>query len=237
MDIHVDVSEGLAKLTLDDPDNGNRMEQRNVIHLAAVLDGLSRDKTVKAVLLSGAGADFCKGRTPGARSGTPTPLALRDAMMEPILDVYRAFRAIEVPILSLVQGEAQGFGAALGASADLTIAADNARFSFPELMSDMPPTLAMATVMDRVHLKALTWMVYTNAVIGAEEARVAGLVSRVVPLDDLNRAGEETVGILLSRRREALAGVKKFIAAARLQDFAAASDQGATLLAGILCSR
>jgi enoyl-CoA hydratase/carnithine racemase len=158
-------------------------------------------------------------------------------MMDPIIAVYSAFREVQVPIISLVQGEAHGFGAALAASADITIAAENARFSFPELKSDMPPTLAMATVMDRVSPKALTWMVYTNEVIDAQAAMQIGLVSQVVPTSQLAATGDALVVKLLERTHGALTGVKQYLARARLQSFADAADTGRNLLAVVLSSK
>jgi enoyl-CoA hydratase/carnithine racemase len=195
--------------------------------------------SLKAVVLSAEGEHFCLGREQKAvtESARPTPLELRARMMDPIIAVYAAFREVQVPVVALVQGQAHGFGAALAGSADLTIAAANARFSFPELKSDMPPTLAMATVMDRVPPKALAWMVYTNAVIGAEEARQVGLVSQVVADEALGAAGETLLRQLRERSRPALVGVKQYLARARLQPFDAAADTGRNLLALVLSSR
>ena len=221
------------------PQTGNRIPQPTVVRLAALLRQLADDQTLKAVVLSAQGEHFCMGREqkPVTDSAKPTPLELRSRMMDPIIAVYSAFRAVQVPIVALVQGEAHGFGAALAGSADLTIATQSARFSFPELKSDMPPTLAMATVMDRVPHKALAWMVYTNDVIGAAEAQRVGLVSQVVPDDGLEAAGAALLGTLRERSRPALVGVKQYLARARLQEFEAAADTGRNLLALVLSSK
>lgn len=229
----------VARITLARAESGNRMPQAAVVQLAAELRAIAADDAVKLVVLSGDGDHFCQGREQGPVNGTakPSPLELRKHMMDPIIAVYSAFREVQVPIISLVQGEAHGFGAALAASADITIAADNARFSFPELKSDMPPTLAMATVMDRVSPKALTWMVYTNEVIDAQAAMQIGLVSQVVPTSELAATGDALVAKLLERTHGALTGVKQYLARARLQSFADAADTGRNLLAVVLSSK
>lgn len=231
--------EDVAHVRLAMPDSGNRIPQPTVVRLAAHLRQLAADETLKAVVLSAEGEHFCLGREqkPVTESARPTPLELRARMMDPIVAVYAAFREVQVPVVALVQGQAHGFGAALAGSADLTIATANARFSFPELKSDMPPTLAMATVMDRVPPKALAWMVYTQAVIGAEEARQVGLVSQVVADEALGAAGETLLRQLRERSRPALVGVKQYLARARLQPFDAAADTGRNLLALVLGSR
>jgi len=228
----------IAFIRLSMPQTGNRIPQATVVRLAAHLRQLAADDTLKAVVLSAQGEHFCQGREqkPVTESAKPTPLELRTRMMDPIIAVYAAFRELQVPIVALVQGEAHGFGAALAGSADLTIATENARFSFPELKSDMPPTLAMATVMDRVPQKALAWLVYTNDAIGAAEAKQVGLVSQVVPDDGLAAAGDALLGKLRERKRPALVGVKQYLARARLLEFDAAADTGRNLLALVLSS-
>jgi enoyl-CoA hydratase/carnithine racemase len=95
----------------------------------------------------------------------------------------------------------------------------------------------MATVMDRVAPKALSWLVYTANTIGVAQAQQIGLVSSVVPAADLRSAGEETIAQLLTRKRDALCAVKQFITKARLLDFELAADYGANLLAITLSSR
>ena len=231
--------QGVAHVRLAMPESGNRIPQPTVVRLAAHLRQLATDDDLKAVMLSAEGQHFCMGREqkPVTESARPTPLELRTRMMDPIIAVYAAFRELQVPVVALVQGEAHGFGAALAGSADLTIAAEDARFSFPELKSDMPPTLAMATVMDRVPQKALAWLVYTNDVIGAAEAQQIGLVSKIVASEDLRAAGDGLLRKLCERSRPALAGVKQYLAMARLQSVDAAADSGRNLLALVLSSK
>jgi enoyl-CoA hydratase len=233
----VSADSEVGRIRLNFPEQGNRLSQDSVSELGKHLRALSTDKSLKAVVISAEGDNFCLGRAPGQRSGFANPLALRVGLTVPILEVYRAVRAIDVPVVALVQGEAHGFGAALAGSADITIAADNARFSFSEMKTDLPPTLAMSTVMDRVAPKALSWLVYTANIIGAAQAQQIGLVSSVVFAGDLIRAGEETIAQLVARKRDALCTVKKFLANTRLMEFELAADYGANLMAVVLPSQ
>ena len=111
------------------------------------------------------------------------------------------------------------------------------RISFPELLVDMPPTLAMATVMDRVGPKALSWLVYTNAYISAQRACQIGLVSEVVPLKDLSLAQDKLLGQLRARTIPALATVKDFLANCRLDEFPQAANYAKNSLALVLSSK
>lgn len=235
--IETTTSGAVAEVRLRDAANGNRLSQENVIDLAALLNDLADRDDLKVVVISSDGDDFSLGRQAKPPAEKPTPLGLRKNMMGPILDVYRALRRIEVPVVAVVQGSATGFGAALAGSCDLTIAADTARFSFSEMKADMPPTLAMATVLDAVGPKALAWMVYTTEPVSAEEARQNGLVSKVVPLAELENAKTALLDSLLERQRPALIGVKQYLARTRLNSFESAAEYGANLLAVTLGSR
>jgi enoyl-CoA hydratase/carnithine racemase len=227
-------------ITLNMPETGNKIPQSVVTILGDLFEQASVNNDLKAVVINANGDHFCQGRDGGKKSTDgppPTPLQLREKMMGPITKVYGAIRAIQVPVIAIVQGEANGFGAALAGSADITIAADNAKFSFPELLTDMPPTLAMATVMDRVGPKALSWLVYTNAFIPAQKACDIGLVSEVVALADLASSQEKLLTQLRARSIPALATVKDFLANTRLHDFVQAANYGKNSLALVLSSK
>jgi enoyl-CoA hydratase len=221
------------------PGTGNKIAHSLISKITEELRAMAQDMSLKAVVISGEGQHFCQGRDAGKKDpGAPVPSAvsLRANMMKPIIGLYQALREIQVPVIAVVQGEAHGFGAALAGSADITIASDDARFSFPELKSNMPPTLAMATVLDRVPLKTLGWLVYTSQVINAHEAQRAGLVSTVTTRDALERVRDEVIATLVSKDREALVGVKQFLATTQNTSFEQAAAFGTNLLAGILSS-
>lgn len=236
MSLEISTRDGVGRLTLAMPETGNKIAQTVVAQIAAELNKFAADKTLKAVLISAQGTDFSLGREQGGKR-PDKPLALREAMMGPILAVYNAFRAIEVPVISLVQGQAHGFGCALAASADITVAADTAQFSFPELKSNMPPTLAMTAVFERVQLKAMTSMVLTCRPVSAQRAQAIGLVSEVVPAAELAQYGEDLLKTLTARERPALAAVKTFVNTVRLRSFEDAGDYGANLLTLVLSSQ
>ncbi|RXZ30950.1 enoyl-CoA hydratase/isomerase family protein [Oxalobacteraceae bacterium CAVE-383] len=221
------------------PETGNKIAHALIARITEELLALGNDTAIKAIVISSEGDHFCQGRDAGKKDPSapaPTAVDLRNNMMKPIIGMYQALRDIQIPIVAVVQGEAHGFGAALAGSCDITIAADDAKFSFPELKANMPPTLAMAAVLDRVPLKTLGWLVYTSNVINAHEAQRAGLVSTVAPRADLQRTADEVIATLVSKEREALIGVKQFLGTTQNAGFNEAAALGTSLLAGILAS-
>src|ERR1044072_7717180 len=131
-----------------------------------MLDTAAQDSRV--ILFKGAGDDFCLGRE---AMGQPGPVleayAVRDRS-ETIFNLYGAFRNAQVPIVGVVQGRAVGLGCALAALCDVTIASDRARFQFPEMAHRIIPPIAVSSLVDRLPLKAATYMIYSTDEISAD---------------------------------------------------------------------
>ena len=120
---------------------------------------------------------------------------------------------------------------------DLSIAAARAKFSLPEMDTNLPPTLAISAVLGKVPPKRLMHLIYTRAKIEAAEALELGLLSEVVPAEKLDSAVAATLARLTDRGRPALAAVKEYLAAAPHMDPHAASRYASTLLSVVLSSK
>jgi enoyl-CoA hydratase/carnithine racemase len=127
-----------------------------------------------------------------------------------IFDCYGAFRRARVPVVGIVQGRAHGFGAALAALCDITLAADSARFCVPEMRNRILPTMVASAFAGRVSPKALLYLLYSTEEIGAERALTFGLVSEIAPAAGLEAAVAGLVERLSATPRDALIGLKDF---------------------------
>ncbi len=213
----------VTHITLNRPDDGNGVTNEMAAELTRILT--EAGETSHFVTLRGAGADFCTGRAGMGRvpEGRPEALELRHRN-EVIFDCYAAFRRSPAPIVGVVQGRALGFGCALAALCDITIAADTARFQLPEMGHNIMPTMAMSSLVDRVPRKALMYLTYSTGVIGAERALTFGVVSDVVPADDLESTVEALSAALLKAPRPAVRAVKEYARAALGMDLQGAID-------------
>jgi enoyl-CoA hydratase len=225
----------VAIVTLATGEAGNRLAIAEVAALGRAIRGLGAEPQVKAVAVRAQGEAFCLGRLPPP-AAPRTALAIRAGVTEPILDLYADLRATPVPVVAVVQGDAAGFGCALAGQCDLTIAADSARFSLPEMEHNLPPTLAISAVLGKVPPKRLLHMVLSRRAVSAAEALAMGLVSEVVPRAALDEAAARTLAALADRSRAALCAVKEYMAAAPHADPAGASRLAANLLAAVLAS-
>jgi enoyl-CoA hydratase len=227
----------VAQVTLCRGESGNLLTSGEIRALGQAIRAAGNREDIKVVILRGEGPDFCLGRKPAPPGGEKrTALEIRSGVVEPILDVYADVRATPVPVLALVQGHARGFGCALAGVCDLTIAADTARFSMPEMDNNLPPTLAISAVLGKVPPKRLVHFVYTRAPIAAAEALAWGLIGEIAPFDQLEPALTHTVSRLVDRDRAALCAIKEYMNIAPFVDPAAAARLGANLLASVLSS-
>ena len=181
-----EVDGDITTITLNRPEAGNRQTDATWAEVTRMLGDAAKDS--RLILFKGAGEDFCLGReTMGQPPPTPAPEAytVRDRS-DTIFNLYGAFRNAKAPIIGIVQGRAVGLGCALAALCDITIAGDRARFQFPETAHRIMPTIAFSALVDRVPRKAATYMIYSTAEIDAHKALTFGLVSNVVPHQELD---------------------------------------------------
>ena len=225
----------IATITIDRAAEGNMLN----LDMLRALAGAFRDagaSDAKLIALRAMGNDFCRGRDPRGGKPSPTALDLRSNVIGPIMDVYEAIAGAPQPVIGAVQGAALGFGCALATACDITIAADDSRFSLPELEKNFPPTLAISAMMARVPRKALTWMVYSTAEIDARTALQLGVVSQVVPKAALAAETAKMMAGLVVRSREVLIGVKDYMRVGPTMDPRGAADYASTLLAAVMSS-
>src|SRR3954471_3346637 len=170
----------VAKITIDRATEGNLLTIDMLRELTAAFRTAAATDA-KVILLRSTGADFCRGRDVRGGAPSPTAMAMRANVCEPILQLYDAIAEAPQPVICAVQGIAHGFGCAMATACDITIAADNARFKLPEMEKDLPPSLAISALLLKVPRKAIAYMVYAMPEIDAATALANGLVSAVVP--------------------------------------------------------
>ena len=223
-DVLIEHDGDIAKVTLNMAEDGNRVSDPLATQLAITLRELAAD--ARAIIFTGAGDDFCMGRSGMGRKGdggSPEALDLRDNN-EIIFDAYGAFRDIDVPIVSVVRGRALGFGCALAAVCDMTLAADDARFSLPEMGHGIMPTMAMSSLVDRLHRKAAVFMTYSTEEIDAQTALAYGLVSKVTAPGDLDAEVDKLIAALKKAPLPAVKAVKEFARNAFHNDIRTVND-------------
>ena len=175
--------DGVAVLTLDNPDQRNAMSDEMTAAWVAAVDELAGDPTVRAVVVTGAGTAFCSGGNTGWIASEPE--ASVDYLRTRMIAFYRAWlsiRRLEVPTIAAINGHAIGAGLCLALACDLRYAADGAKLGVPfvrlGMHAGMAATYLLPNVVGEAHARDL---LLTGRTVTAEEALGLGLVSRVLP--------------------------------------------------------
>ena len=194
-------ADGVATVTLNSPETRNVLgfgEQSREIEL--VCARISADRSIRAVVLTGAGKSFCAGgdiKNMVDRS--------KDANLEPVDDRYyykegihripRALYELEVPVIAAVNGAAIGAGLDLACMCDIRIAGQSATFAESFVKLGIIPGDGGAFLLQRiVGISKAADMTFTGDAIDAAEALACGLVAQVVP-------DEELVEVALTKAR------------------------------------
>ena len=223
----------VLEITLNRPEIGNAASDAMAVELAKLL--LSAGESAEIVVLRGAGDDFCVGReTMGKRppGAQPDALELR-RRNDVVFNCYGAFRRCEIPVIGVVRGRAFGFGCAIAAVCDITLAADTAKFQVPEMAHNIMPTMVMSALVDRVPRKALTYLVWSTAIVTPARAREAGIVSEVFPAAELDQAVEALCEQIMRAPRPARVGCKDYARTALDMDTTGAIDYARSIHAVI----
>jgi enoyl-CoA hydratase/carnithine racemase len=184
-----EVSEHIATVTLNRPEKLNAVTYEMGEQLQAAFDEARRDPAVRCVILTGAGRGFCAGDDIAAAWGDPrleeTLRELRD-VRPPITPQVATLLAFPKPTIAAVNGAAVGIGMDLALLCDLRIASERAKFSeaFVKL-GLMPEVTGLWRLPQLVGLAQATELLFTGDMIDAAEAQRIGLVSRVVPQEEL----------------------------------------------------
>jgi len=223
----------VLEITLNRPEIGNAASDGMAVELTKLLLGAGENSEI--VVLRGAGDDFCVGReTMGKRPPGQQPDALElRRRNDVVFNCYGAFRRCEIPVIGVVRGRAFGFGCAIAAVCDITLAADSAKFQVPEMAHNIMPTMVMSALVDRVPRKAMTYLVWSTAVVTPARAREAGIVSEIFPGAELDAAVNALCEQIMKAPRPARVGCKDYARAALDMDVTGAIEYARSIHAVI----
>ena len=204
------LTAGVLTLTLDRPDKRNALDSALIGALAGALERADLDPEVRVVALRGAGKDFCAGADLREllASADQTP-AENEASARRLGDLFLAIRRLPKPVVAVVQGRALAGGAGLATACDLVLAGRGAQLGYPEIQRGFVPAMVMTILRRLAGERAALDLVLTGRLLGAEEARALGLVSRVVADEDLHRESEALLRGLAGASATALALTKR----------------------------
>jgi len=195
----LESADGIARITLNRPEKRNALNSELIEGLKDALRRAAAAGEVRAIVLSGAGSDFCSGADLSALQKIATASVaenLEDARS--LMELFTLIRSIKVPVVAAVKGRALAGGCGLATACDIVLAARSSRFGYPEVKIGFVPAMVMAILRRNVSEKRAFEMVTLGAEISADDASSFGLVNRV--MDD--EGFEDEVDAFVQRFRK-----------------------------------
>jgi 2-(1,2-epoxy-1,2-dihydrophenyl)acetyl-CoA isomerase len=207
--ISVEIAEAIATITLDRPDALNALTVAMKGELLAAFRSIARDRSVRSVVLTGAGRAFCAGQDLRERlEPNAAPLAVE--LRERYNPIIRAMRALDQPIVGAINGVAAGAGASLAFACDIRVAAEGASFLLAFGRIGLVPDSGATWLLPRLVGPAkAAELALLGEPFSAADAERFGLVARVVPAETLAEAARDAATRLASLAPKALALTKR----------------------------
>lgn len=201
---------GVATLTLDRPDRHNALSGAMCDDLAAAAARLDATPGLRAVVLTGAGASFCAGGDLAwMRDQFAATREGRMAEARRLAHMLRALNELDAPLIGRINGAAYGGGVGLMSVCDVTVAAASARFGLTETRLGLIPATISPYVIARMGEGPARGVFFSARIFDALEAQRLGLVSRIVPAEELDAAVEAEIAPYFATAPAAVTAAKR----------------------------
>ena len=199
-------------ITLNRPDKLNPLGTATLRELVEAARWFDARPAVKVVVVAGAGRAFCAGADLAAFAAAADGAAAMREAADAGRRMAEAVEAMRAVTLARLHGHCVGGGVVLAAACDLRVAADDTRFSIPEVDLGIPLAWGGIPRLVREIGPALTKeLVMTCRPFNADEAKMAGFVNRVVPESNLDAEVEELSRQLVTKSALTLGGTKRHV--------------------------
>jgi methylglutaconyl-CoA hydratase len=206
----VDVSDGIATLTLNRPEKRNALDRRMIGELKAALTRCDLAADVRVIAVRGAGQDFCAGLDLEEllASADLTPEENERRAME-LGELFLTLREVPKVSVAVVAGRALAGGCGLATACDMVVASAGAQFGYPEIQRGFVPAMVMTMLRRSVGEKVAFDLAATGRLVTAEQAMQLGLVSRLIPAAAFEAEAMTLLAQLSAASPSALALIKR----------------------------
>ena len=213
--LHLDLADSVATVTLNRPEAMNALDTELKVALRDTLARVAEDDAARAVLLTGAGRAFCVGQDLAEHAHNLE--TDRDAVWQTVPEHYTPIASLLAtmpkPVVAAVNGTAAGAGAAFAFACDFRVAADTAKltmaFSAVGLSADSGSSWSLPRLVGVAKAKELLML---GPTLTAAEALELGLVTEVVPADEVAGRARELAVRLAEGPTVALGAIRRSVA-------------------------
>jgi methylglutaconyl-CoA hydratase len=170
----------VGRATLNRPEKRNALDAGLIAALKAALRALDADPEVGAIVVDGAGRDFCSGADLSALRRIAEAGVMENVDdVEELAELLRLPRRLRKPVIAAVRGRALAGGCGIATSCDVVLAAESAQFGYPEVKIGFVPAMVAAITRRNVSEKRAFDLLVGGEPVSAAEAERMGLVTRV----------------------------------------------------------
>ncbi len=212
------VVDHVATLTLNRPSRKNALDATMRQELGEIVGAIRRDRSIKVLVLGGAGGAFCAGGDISTMTDDTAAEAARDRMLS-LQVVISDLLTLDRPIISVVDGPAYGAGLGLALTGDLILASPRARFCLSFLKLGAVPDCGVFYTLPRiVGLQRAKELAFSTRAFDAEEARTMGMVFEIQPEETINARAQALAASMSSLPLAALSLTKRIFNASLNSD-------------------
>jgi 2-(1,2-epoxy-1,2-dihydrophenyl)acetyl-CoA isomerase len=199
--IVVEHDDGVLRLRIDRPDRKGSIDPTAVRCLIEALEAAATDDSLRVVVLTSTGPDFCTGADVVAANTTDGPMPRPGSVQRrTALQAHRLIALLlelQLPVVCAVQGWAAGLGCQLALAADFTVAAEDSRFWLPYTKRGFTPDSGASWLVPRlVGMARAKQLLLLGRPISGEQAAEWGMILQAVPASGLDGAVDQLVGEL-----------------------------------------
>jgi methylglutaconyl-CoA hydratase len=205
--LRVEVSAGVARLTLDSPANRNALSRAMRAQLRTALIEALADDAVRVVVLDHTGRVFCSGMDLSEAAGG----SAGDQGVNEFPELLQLIWSAPKPVLAVVRGPARAGGVGLAAACDVVVAGASATFAFTEVRIGVVPAVISLVCRPRMLPNVVHRLMLTGEVFDAATAAGGGLVDLAVADDEVDAAVAGQVTALAAGAPTALAETKRLL--------------------------
>ena len=202
--LHAQDARGVHTLTLSRPASFNTLCEDTLAALQSALAAIALNASARVLVIAAQGKAFCAGHNLKEMRAQPE-LAYYQKLFAQCTRVMLGIQNLPVPVIARVQGLATAAGCQLVAQCDLAVASSQATFGVNGIDVGLFCATPSVPLVRNMGSKQAMEMLLTGEFISAEEARLRGLVNRVVPPEQLDTELDKLVQAILSKPREAVA--------------------------------
>jgi methylglutaconyl-CoA hydratase len=211
-EILTEKENSIFTITLNRPEKRNALNDTLINDLKDALREADKDSDLRAIVIKGAGKDFCS----GADLSALQKIAESDVMenlwdAENLMELFSMIRKVKIPVIAAVTGRALAGGCGLATACDIVLAAKSARFGYPEVKIGFVPAMVMAILRRNLSEKKSFELITQGFDFSSDEAEKFGLINRVFEDENFETDVKNYISVYEKVSRSAVVLSKKLL--------------------------